>query len=258
MLPYKDITDPPVWLTNHFKISPGGRHADNRTENKLILFRDGTYVELIAFIDDDPARRKGHWWDKPYGIIDYALTASEVPDFDALNERLAKTETGISYASPVAGGRTRPDGVELKWKVTFPLGIERGNVPFWCNDVTPRERRVPVTEDATAHPCGALGMAGVQVEVDASRVTALGSAIWAIVDASESSEGRHDIKAPHHVDGLKKPSLRVQSAGKEGASGGSALHLTLALQAPTQKPAPDIRHKIDNGTVSIRFESTGA
>jgi len=125
-------------------------------------------------------------WDKPYGVVDYALTGSDVPDVDGLNERLAKNETGISYGNPVAGGRTRPDGIELKWKVTFSQGIERGNVPFWCNDVTPRDRRVPVTEDTTKHPCGALGMAAVQMEVDASWVTSLSSAVAAILDAPQS------------------------------------------------------------------------
>lgn len=37
------------------------RHGDNKTENKLIIFADGSYIELIAFIDDDPGLREGHW-----------------------------------------------------------------------------------------------------------------------------------------------------------------------------------------------------
>lgn len=45
-----------------FTISPGGRHADNRTENRLVIFADGSYLELIAFINDDPEKREGHWW----------------------------------------------------------------------------------------------------------------------------------------------------------------------------------------------------
>jgi hypothetical protein len=28
----------------------------------LILLADGSYIELIAFINDDPALREGHWW----------------------------------------------------------------------------------------------------------------------------------------------------------------------------------------------------
>lgn len=62
LVPYELLTSPPSWLTSAFTISPGGRHADNRTENRLILLADGSYIELIAFINDDPALRKGHWW----------------------------------------------------------------------------------------------------------------------------------------------------------------------------------------------------
>lgn len=62
LLPYALVTSPPEWLTSAFTISPGGRHADNRTENRLILFADGSYLELIAFINDDPEKREGHWW----------------------------------------------------------------------------------------------------------------------------------------------------------------------------------------------------
>jgi hypothetical protein len=62
LVPYELLTSPPSWLTSAFTVSPGGRHADNRTENRLILLADGSYIELIAFINDDPALREGHWW----------------------------------------------------------------------------------------------------------------------------------------------------------------------------------------------------
>ena len=62
LVPYEFLTSPPSWLTSAFTLSPGGRHADNRTENRLILLADGSYIELIAFINDDPALREGHWW----------------------------------------------------------------------------------------------------------------------------------------------------------------------------------------------------
>lgn len=57
-------------------IQPGGKHADGRTENRLVVFRDGTYLELIAFIDDAPEKRRGHWWDRAFGVVDYALTTT--------------------------------------------------------------------------------------------------------------------------------------------------------------------------------------
>lgn len=131
LLPYKDVLNPPDWITNHFTLSPGGRHADGKTENRLILFADGTYLELIAFIDDDPARREGHWWDKPFGMVDWALTTPDAafPELAAIKDRLSQTSTGISYTSPKEGGRVTPDGQELQWRVTFPIGTGRGSVP---------------------------------------------------------------------------------------------------------------------------------
>lgn len=62
LLPYELVVKPPSWLTDHFVVSPGGVHADGKTENRLVLFQDGSYLELIAFIDDDPEKRRGHWW----------------------------------------------------------------------------------------------------------------------------------------------------------------------------------------------------
>lgn len=117
LLPYKDIVNPPSWLTDEFTISEGGVHADGKTENKLVLFADGSYLELIAFINDDPKHREGHWWDKPYGVVDYALTTSDegFGELAGIKERLSKTDTGIGYTDPKDGGRRKPNGQELQW-----------------------------------------------------------------------------------------------------------------------------------------------
>lgn len=124
LLPYQDILHPPTWLTDHFVISEGGRHSDGKTENKLILFADGSYLELIAFVNDDPQHRANHWWDKPFGVVDYALTTTSDDGFGTLKdvrERLAKTNTGISYTEPQEGGRLKPDGTKLEWFVVAPF-----------------------------------------------------------------------------------------------------------------------------------------
>ncbi|EON69536.1 hypothetical protein W97_08796 [Coniosporium apollinis CBS 100218] len=177
-LPHKNILDPPSWITDVFTITPGGRHAHNKTENKLIVFKDGTYIELIAFIDDSPSNREGHWWgDKDYGFIDWALTSSDPQDVEIVRSRLEKLNQrdslAVSYGAAQEGGRRRADGQEVKWNVTFPSGdIKRGEVPFWCHDLTPRELRVPVDETATSHPCGAVGVAKVCLAVPDSKRSA--------------------------------------------------------------------------------------
>ncbi|KAF2172432.1 hypothetical protein M409DRAFT_63121 [Zasmidium cellare ATCC 36951] len=246
LLPHEDVVNPPEWLTKHFTISPGGRHADGKTENKLILLSDGSYLELIAFTSEDA--RKGHWWDKPYGVVDFALTTPDekFPELSSIKDRLAKTDTGISYQDPKAGGRLRPDGVELQWRVTFPINCNRGEAPFWCHDVTPRERRVPYTDDNTSHPSGVLGLAGVELKT--SSHARLSTATAAILDSNLEQNGQYGVGVPQKVPTAKQPSIRIQSANGDGKD----LSLTLVLQT-TQK-LPPIIQKIGGGTVSIVFE----
>lgn len=246
LLPHEDVANPPEWLTKHFTISPGGRHADGKTENKLVLLSDGTYLELIAFTSENS--RQGHWWDKPYGVVDFALTTPDEDflELSAIKDRLAKTDTDISYQSPKEGGRLRPDGVELKWRVTFPINCSRGEAPFWCHDVTPRDRRVPGTEDNTSHPSGVLGMAGVEVKT--SSHARLSTATAAILDSNLEQKGQYGVGVPHKVSTAKQPSIRIQPADGEGRD----LSLTLVLQ--TTQQLPPIAQKIGNDTVSIVFE----
>ncbi|KAF7189797.1 hypothetical protein HII31_08904 [Pseudocercospora fuligena] len=251
LLPYKDIVDPPAWVTDNFTVSPGGRHADNKTENKLVLFKDGTYLELIAFINDDPEKRKGHWWDKPYGVVDFALTTSdeEFGELGGIKDRLSKTDTGISYTNPKEGGRKRPDGVELQWRVTFPIGTDRGSVPFWCHDVTPRDRRVPLSDAATSHPSGTLGMSGVLLDADQSLSSRLSSATAAIVDNDLNKDETYEVDVVHSVSNARKPSIRIKTAGSQSKK---ELAISLVLQTP--KDVPDIHHTIDGGEISVVFE----
>lgn len=61
LVPYATLRSPPAWITENFTLAPGGRHADGKTENRLICFQDGSYLELIAFVGDDPKLREGHW-----------------------------------------------------------------------------------------------------------------------------------------------------------------------------------------------------
>lgn len=254
LVPYAYITTPPAWITSTFTLSPGGQHADGKTENRLILLADGSYIELIAFIDDDPARRAGHWWDKPYGIVDWALTNTEdeAPDVEGVNERLERVGSKVRYQEPIRGGRTRPDGVQMEWRVTFPQGVGRGFVPFWCHDVTERERRVPSSrEEAVRHPCGAKGVAGVRVGVEEERVRAVRDAVGAIVGGEQ--EGKVGLGAPRAVEGLRGPWVLVEPV--TGGEGSEALKLELVLQVPSGQDAPrDIRQRVGEGEVAILFE----
>lgn len=47
------------------------------------------------------------------------------------------------YQPTTPGGRVRPDGTVLKWRITAPDARHgRGVLPFFCQDVTPRGWRV--------------------------------------------------------------------------------------------------------------------
>ncbi|KAK6441935.1 hypothetical protein LTR95_001823 [Oleoguttula sp. CCFEE 5521] len=255
LLPHATLVSPPTWLTSNFTLTPGGTHAAGETQNTLVLFADGTYLELIAFVDDKAEYRKDHWWGKKdLGVIDYAFTVPDVKAFDIkkLNERLDGKETNVRYAEPTAGGRTREDGVEVKWKVAFPEGVERGGVPFWCLDVTERKLRVPISEKATKHPCGALGMGGVLAQVDHQRLSSIGEALAAIVEDGGDVKGPFPVGTPSGIKEATTAAIRIEESTD---STKTALDLSLILHVPRGGTRPnDIHQSIGAGKVTILFE----
>ncbi|KAI1103385.1 glyoxalase-like domain-containing protein [Jackrogersella minutella] len=188
LIPHSFLSAPPSWFAELFHFYPGGQHADGLTENTLALLADGSYLEFIAFVPGiDPARRAAHHWgSKREGtVIDWAVTLPPSPEaesareeekatgelgqektFRSIQQKVRDAHAGIVYADLRGGGRTRPDGEVLKWAVAFPerddgAPLERGTVPFWCLDVTPRGLRVP--GERTKHPTGAVGVAKIEV-----------------------------------------------------------------------------------------------
>ena len=120
-------------FTKNFTISPGGFHTSGHTQNVLISLADGVYFELIAFTSQPD---ESHPWGQrtPTRIVDFAL--------------LGHPECGTEfYREGRPGGRG-----ECKWVVTLPDREWRfGKLPFWCEDVTRRDLRVPKPPD---HPSG--------------------------------------------------------------------------------------------------------
>ncbi|HEX2386247.1 MAG TPA: VOC family protein [Candidatus Binatia bacterium] len=140
-----------------FTVVPGGRHPVG-TYNGLIAFADGSYIELISFYRDNPDHR---WWDalkQGEGLIDFCMRTD---DLGGDTEKFR--QAGVDMDDPVPWSRTRPDGYELKWRLSLARGRHRGVAPFLIEDVTPREERVPRDVE---HPNGASGIAAVLVAVD--------------------------------------------------------------------------------------------
>ncbi|KAK5122341.1 hypothetical protein LTR85_004252 [Meristemomyces frigidus] len=250
LLPYADLVELPKWVLDRFTITSGGKHSDGKTENRLVLFRDGTYLELIAFIRDDPAKRKGHRWDKDFGIVDYALTTRIDFEYATLQERMKASGSGINYAEPVEGGRMRPDKGEVKWKVTMPQGIEHGAVPFWCHDLTPRERRVPAFDGNTYHPCGAVGVADILVDLGEKDFERVCLALPAVANLPEVGDAAYTVSTPFEIGRPEEPRIKLRKRGSEEEQ---KLRLTLQIQCPGRGDQPDIAETIGDGTVLINF-----
>jgi Glyoxalase-like domain len=147
-----------------FTVTPGGEHSGGLTHNALVGFQDRSYLELIAFHDLATARGKHSWApaaDRGGGWADFALASNDLlQDVAALSDLVARP--------PEDGGRTRPDGVALAWRVARlnqPL-------PFLIQDLTARDLRVP-GGDAAKHANGTTGVASIVIgATDPAQVSA--------------------------------------------------------------------------------------
>jgi catechol 2,3-dioxygenase-like lactoylglutathione lyase family enzyme len=176
-----------------FTVTPGGEHPAWGSHNALIGLADGSYIELIAFrrrASDlgqrtskealaDRLRMQGRSavecrveaWQAPMeGIVDFALLPPDIG-----RDIVRAQQHGLPVDGPLPGGRTRPDGQEVRWQLGIPRTYD---VPFLCGDVTPRSLRVPPPE-ACRHANGVIGidhLTVVAVDLDATimRYRALG------------------------------------------------------------------------------------
>ncbi|KAK3186689.1 hypothetical protein K4F52_004435 [Lecanicillium sp. MT-2017a] len=241
-------------LGTHFTIAPGGTHADGLTWNRLILFQDGVYIELIAFFDSaDPGKRAAHRWGtlQPGTIIDWACTLPHESQFSTVQDKVRRSGTGYSYADPVSGGRVRPDGVVLEWAIgaaRTPSGkpTAPGELPFWCLDRTRRELRVPYESDKemTQHPCGAVGVSRLLVDLPSEMAGKL-DPVYAAIYGSEETR-KSDSTYRFHVPSGSAHGKQSIAVGQ----GDKALCIKLALAGSRGSPSfvellPDLVVKIE-------------
>lgn len=241
LVPGQVLRNLPSWIEDHLTVLPGGRHADGLTENKLIIFEDGVYIELIAFIDDVPLdKRSGHrWGQRAEGqIVDWAFTLissgdnNPVEEFPEVQGRVLSARAGFTYSDPVPGGRITPGGTELRWAVSAPetsdeggddtaLTLDGGELPFWCLDYTDRQLRVPFGDvENVRHPSGAVGVASVEIVVKgvdkANRLRkvydAVGSEAAKLVAVAPAASGYNwKVRAPAPPGGTVEAKLVVRN-----------------------------------------------
>ncbi|KAI9042044.1 VOC family protein [Aspergillus affinis] len=195
-------------LHHLFTVALGGNHADGLTSNKLVLLKDGVYIEFIAFFDSvDPERRKQHRWGnlKENTIIDWAFTFPPKGDFDAIKQRVLNRNSGFHYQEPDGWGRKRNDGTMLEWRLSAPVDSlgnpVPGIIPFWCLDKTPRELRVPfeAQPELTDHPCRAVRVSSLSVTVPHGQSSDIKKVYEAIYDLQSRSQWPYEVPSDRSV-----------------------------------------------------------
>ena len=161
-----------------FAVTPGGEHADGLTRNALVPFQDGTYLELVSFLDPEDPTDNVWGWRRFYpqeGLIDYCAASD---DLDADVERLASLGFGVE--GPEDGGRRLPDGTNIRWR-SARIRQEGRIFPFLIEDLTPRDLRVPGGPE-TRHPNGAIGVS--RLEISAPDKESAANSLAALADTA--------------------------------------------------------------------------
>ena len=114
------------------EVVAGGAHTGRGTRNELSGLGGSAYLEIVGPDDAQPDPP----FPRPFGVD--ALAAPVLVAWCArptrpLAEVVARVAAhGIDLGPIAAMSRTRPDGVELQWALTFPLlgTPHEGTVPF--------------------------------------------------------------------------------------------------------------------------------
>jgi catechol 2,3-dioxygenase-like lactoylglutathione lyase family enzyme len=142
-----------------FNVQPGGQHAAPRTShNALIVFADGSYIELIAWRSPPPPPEPwhDHLQTQGQGLVDFAL----LPHDTTAVIQAAHARGLHSLSGPYDGGRTRPDGQSVVWQTARH---DSPDLPFLCGDITPRALRVVTDPGVRTHANGATGISGLTI-----------------------------------------------------------------------------------------------
>ena len=183
----------------------GGSHPGAGTRNALLSFDDYTYFEIISIdpAQPEPERPRPFGVDpsQPSRLASFAIHPTGEETIDTVAERMRAL--GLPVGPVEAMSRQRPDGIELRWRLTLNRPAERsddpslnsGVVPFvidWGMTETPAksspamgrlvELRVSHPDAATVEALNSIGITVSGGEV----VVAVGtSGLTAAVDCSD-------------------------------------------------------------------------
>ena len=161
----------------------GGRHAGHGTGNRIVPL-GSSYIELMGVIDRDEAASSplGSWVERRLVEVGEAPVALclRTDDIEATARRTAR--------KPLRMTRTRPDGVELRWRLVGLDAALAEGLPFFIewnvDDVDHPGRQL------VEHRCAAVGIDWVELGGDHDRL-----ASWL---------GQHELPL-RHVEGAPGP-----------------------------------------------------
>ncbi len=138
----------------------GGVHAGGQTHNALIVFQDGTYLELLA-----PTYPNALQSSETGGFLSFFAQGEGIISFALLSDDLAAdvtamTQRGLPVALQPPNGRQRPDGETLSWQSAT---LSDSMTPFFIQDITPRVLRVPDDPSLTSQPNGVTGIQALEL-----------------------------------------------------------------------------------------------
>jgi hypothetical protein len=139
-----------------FSILRGGEHTEMGTHNALIIFQDGRYIELLAPIPG----RTPHGFPGRLGEAGFAGFCLRGDNLEG--DLRPAVERGVKVSPLSAGSRTRTDGQRVEWRTATIEGLA---APFFIEDITDKELRIPVDVTASNHPNEAVSIDSLTVLV---------------------------------------------------------------------------------------------
>ncbi len=224
-----------------FVVERGGAHPRWGTENALLVLGDGTYLEFLAVRAG--AQSTHRLWRRPDGTLrspgTFGAVALAVSDLARTVARLRAA--GIPFGDPEPGGRLRPDGREVAWRLAFSA---QPDLPFLIEDVTPRSLRVPPPPRGSLNAACALSGITVTSRMRGRAVRAYA----ALVD-------RPLERSPGHADRVPVGAVTIAVCDPDGPeSDGGVEGITLAIPPSAAAALPLIRSA--HGT-AVAPEATG-
>ncbi|KAG9090498.1 hypothetical protein FRC06_001029 [Ceratobasidium sp. 370] len=93
------------------------------------------------------------------------------------------------------------------------LAVKHGreSVPFFCQDLTPRELRVP-SADAETHPNSALGISHIHLSVPEDKLSQVKAQLSVVLGGEPDESTEWELALPRPIK-ARAPRLRLSAAG---------------------------------------------